>query len=120
MKKLLLIFVFLICTIAYSEAQINKSPATKKQIEYKQPDGTILPLFLKGDENLHCAVTIDGYTLLSNKEGGYEYAKLDKNKCLISSGKLAHDSEKRTKKEIRFLKKIEKGLWFNEKQLNKN
>jgi len=116
MKKTNIILVLLfffnsLFVVAY--AQINKVPASNKPIEYKQPDSTILTIVLRGDENLHWAETIDKYTLLSNSDGGYEYAKLDNSNNLIRSNKLAHNSEKRTKKEKRFLKKIPKELKFS-------
>jgi len=120
MKKLFIIIALVFISYFAVHAQVNKSQASKKPIEYKQPDGTNLTIVLKGDEKLHWAETIDGYTLLSNKDGGYEYAKLDKHKNLISSGKLAHESEKRTKKETRALKKIQKGLQFSEVQIKKS
>jgi hypothetical protein len=120
MKKSLIILVMICASIIGVHAQVNKVPATKKPIEYKQPDGTILTIFLKGDEKLHWAETVDGYTLLSNKKGGYEYAKLDKNKNLIKSGKLAHEANKRTKKEAKYLMKISKGIQFSDAQIKKS
>ena len=120
MKKSLIIIALMFVSVFITHAQVNKVPASKKPIEYKQHDGTLLTIFLKGDEKLHWAETKDGYTLLSNKKGGYEYAKLDKNKNLINSGKLAHENDKRTKKEARFLKKIPKGLQFSENQIIKS
>ena len=120
MKKSLIILVLMFVALYVTHAQVNKVPASKKPIEYKQPDGSMLTIFLKGDEKLHWAESKDGYTLISNKEGGYEYAKLDKCKSLVSSGKLAHEAEKRSKKENKFLKKITKGLQFNEAQIKKS
>jgi hypothetical protein len=120
MRKIFVILTIICSTIIVTQAQVNKVPATKKPIEYKQPDGTILTIILKGDEKIHWAETIDGYTLLSNKSGGYEYAKLDKHKNLVKSGKLAHQADKRTKKELRFLKKIPKGICFSEAQIEKS
>ncbi len=120
MKKTLIIIALIFVSVFITHAQVNKVPASKKSIEYKQPDGTLLTIFLKGDEKLHWAETKDGYTLLSNKEGGYEYARLDNNKNLINSGKLAHEQNIRTKKETRFLKKIPKGLQFSEAQIKKS
>ena len=105
----------------FAEAQqINKVPASRKPIEYKQPDGTILTIVLKGDEKLHWAETTDGYTLLANNEEGYEYAKIDKCKHLVKSGILAHEKDKRLKKEIRFLKRISKNLQFSNEQILKS
>jgi immune inhibitor A len=120
MKKSLIIISLMVTTFLTVHAQVNKVPASKKPIEYKQPDGTTLTLLLKGDEKLHWAETSDGYTLLANKKGGYEYAKLDKNKNLIASGKLAHNADKRSKKEICYLKKTPKGLQFSEDQILKS
>jgi hypothetical protein len=117
MKKLLIIILVMLSTFGVVNAQVNKVPAIKKPIEYKQPDGTIVTIFLKGDERFHFAETSDGYTLLSNSNNGYEYAKLNKCKNLVSSGKLAHNADKRAKKEIKFLKKIEKGLKFSDEQM---
>jgi len=120
MKKPLLVLVLICSFFLSAHAQLNKVPASKKPIEYKQPDATTLTIILKGDENLHWAETSDGYTLLANKNAGYEYAKLDKWKRLVKSGKLAHDTGKRNKKEISFLRKIPKGLQFSESQIKKS
>ncbi len=120
MKKAILLIVLVVSSLVALQAQVNKVPATKKPIEYKQPDGSTVTIFMKGDEKLHWAETADGYTLLSNTEGGYEYAKLDKKKNLVKSGKLAHDKDKRTKKEARFLKKVSKGLQFSNVQIEES
>lgn len=118
-KKLTLILIVLFTSLAGIQAQISKAPANPKPIEFKQPDGTLLTIFLKGDERMHWAETKDGYTLLSNKKGGYEYAKLDKKKNLVKTGKLAHQEGNRSKKEVLFLSKIKKGLHFSELQQKK-
>jgi len=102
MKKILILNVFILATLFGAHAQINKVPANPNPIKYQQPDSTILTILLKGDENLHWAETSDGYTLLSNQNNGYEYAKLDKTENLVISGRLAHEPESRTKKENRF------------------
>ena len=34
-------------SVFITHAQVNKAPASKKPIEFKQPDGTILIIFLK-------------------------------------------------------------------------
>ena len=120
MKKTFVLLMFMCSFLFIAHAQVNKVPASKKPIEYKQPDGTTLTVLLKGDEKLHWAETKDGYTLLSNKKGGYEYAKLDRRKNLIKSGKLAHEEGKRTKKEMKFLNKIPKGLRYSEAQIKKS
>lgn len=99
-------------------AQENRAPASGKPIEYKQPDGTTTTILLKGDEKIHWAETTDGYTLLSNPVSkGWEYGKKDCKDNLILSGKIAHNPDARGKKELRFLKKIDKGLKFSDVQI---
>ena len=120
MRKLLIVFLLIITSFLLACAQVNKVPASKNTIEYKQPDGTVVNLTLNGDENIHWAVTSDGYTIIPNNEKGYDYAILDKNNNLILSGKLAHNKDFRTKKEIKFLKKIKKGLNFSDEQIKKS
>lgn len=117
MKKIIIISLFVLAYFSGVYAQVSKVPANPNPFQYSQPDSTKITLILKGDENLHWAESIDGYTLLSSEEGGYEYAKLDKSENLINSGKLAHEENLRTKNEKRFLKKIPKGLFFSESQV---
>jgi M6 family metalloprotease-like protein len=87
-------------------------------IEYKQPDGSIITILLKGDEKVSWAETLDGYTLLSNSKGGWEYATKDKSGNLKISGVLAHKAGKRTSAEIRLLKKLEKNVRFSPVQID--
>lgn len=117
MKKTVLVFVALFLLTLNLSAQINKSPAIKKPVEYKQPDGSTVTITLKGDEKMHWAETADGYTLVAFNSTAYEYACLDKNGNLISSGIAAHNPDKRTKKEKKLLKKTPKNLAFSEKQI---
>jgi hypothetical protein len=42
-------------------------------VEITQPDGTKITIVLKGDEHLKWAETIDGYSILRNSKGIYEY-----------------------------------------------
>ncbi len=113
-----LLILFFVSVLAV-KGQVNKAPANPNPIEYQQPDGTMLLFSLKGDEYIHWGETIDGYTLLSNKKGGYVYAKLNSNGDLVKTCKMAHQENKRTKKEVRFLKNIPKGLRYSDSQIEK-
>jgi len=92
--------------------------ANPNPVEYRQPDGSVLTIIPKGDEFIHWAVTLDGYTLLSNSNKAYVYA------CLSSDGKLtfsdipAHNAGLRNSAELNFLKTINKALFFSDSQLN--
>jgi len=96
----------------------NGIPATPKQIAYKQPNGSIIHLFLKGDGAIHWAVSTDGYTLLSNSNGYYEYAKTDGKGNLISSKIIAHDQNARSNDEIALLNNVQKGINYSNNQLS--
>ena len=95
----------------------NGVPATKKLIEYKQPDGSILNLYLKGDKAIHWAETADGYTILANSAGFYEYAKIDKSGNLISTKVIARNETERFASEKSILKDLKKGYTFSQNQI---
>ena len=49
-------------------------PADKTPMTVTQSDGSTLTLRLVGDEFFHYNTTDDGYTVLCNRDGSYEYA----------------------------------------------
>lgn len=87
-------------------------PADPDPIKFKQPDGTIVTILLKGDENIHWAESLDGYTLMRNGKGGWDYAVLDSSDDLTCSGFQAKEIRKRTCREKRMLRRIPKRLSF--------
>jgi M6 family metalloprotease-like protein len=99
------------------QVQGNGIPASPKQINYKQPDGSFINITLKGDAAVHWAISDDGYTLLSNSNGFYEYAKLDEKGDLISTGVNACNAENRKSNEIAILQSVPKGISYSEKQI---
>lgn len=74
-----------------------------------QPDGSILTIQLIGDEYYHYNATADGYTIVKNGVGVYEYAVLDGNR-LVASGKMAHDASMRSDEERLFLSQVGRNL----------
>jgi len=93
-------------------------PAYPHPIQYKQPDGSIISLQLKGDERVNWAVSPDGFTLLVNKSGFYEYAKIDASGDLVLSGIRYNNVEERTPEEKSFQKTIQTNLQFSAEQKN--
>ncbi len=81
-------------------------PAYPDTIHYKMPDGYILHIFLRGDELAHTAFTVDGFYLLMNEKGFYEYASPDKNGQLMATGIIARNQADRTRKHKKQLKTI--------------
>jgi M6 family metalloprotease-like protein/uncharacterized protein (TIGR02145 family) len=91
--------------------------ASPKPIQYTQPDGSMLMILFYGDEFVHYATTVDGYTLLSNRDGFFEYAKTDTAGNLVLSGIRAREKADRSPKEKKWLRKIKVGSFFSESQV---
>jgi M6 family metalloprotease-like protein len=108
-----ILFVSLLCIVATLAVA---SPALRQPINYRLPDGTYITITLQGDEFLDWAISSDGYTLLINEAGYYEYASQDSNNQLVLSGVRMHDISERTSDEIRFLQGVEKRLRFPREQ----
>ncbi len=111
--------VFLLILFFAATYSLHSVPAYPHPIEYKQPDGSVITIQLKGDEKVNWAETPDGYTILVTREGYYEYAVIDKNGDLTFSGIRVSSFEKRSAEEQNLLKEIPKGLRFSERQVEK-
>ncbi len=85
-----------------------KVPAYPGLIHYELPDGYVLEIYLQGDEHKHTARTSDGYYLLMNEHGYYEYASRDASGELISSGIIARNAADRSQEAIDYLNSIKK------------
>ena len=97
MKKILLAAVLmLVAATAWAR------PALRGAVKCMQPDGTPVMLELHGDEYYHFSTTVDGYTVLQNERGAYEYARRD-GRRLVPTGVLAHDAGKRSVAELSLL-----------------
>jgi len=82
MKKSLTVLI-LITALFFS---LKAVPAYPDPVEYKLPDGSKISITLKGDEKVNWAETLDGYTILLNKDGFYEYAVKNSDGDLVTSG----------------------------------
>ena len=87
-------------------------------IDYNLPDGTTITITLKGDENVHWATSEDGYTLLLNKGGYYEYAAHDENNDLVLSGIRAKNIHERSGVGIHFTQNLRKDLRYSREQVH--
>ena len=96
------------------------APADKTQIfSKKQSNGKIISYTLNGDEFITWATSIDGYTLLGDKNGEFVYAIIDEKGELSKSNILASDNQYRTIEDRLFLSSIKPGLFFNSSQLER-
>jgi len=115
------LFIFMITvTLLCNLITVSKSYAViayPGAVCYTQADGSYLTVYIKGDEFLHWAASIDGYTLLPNEFNTYEYAMLNKQGALIRSGIQANDPENRGFKELVFLATIQPALFYTDSQV---
>ncbi len=91
-------------------------PADPKPFIHIQPDGTSISIYLKGDEHLSWAETLDGYTILPNGSNTYVYAIRSSEDRLIPSTVMAHNPENRAITENNFLNTIPRKLSFSLEQ----
>lgn len=102
-KNYLLLGIFLsICTGIRAQV-ISKCPASPDAVTVRQADGSAISLIGKGNILIHYTETIDGYNVIPNSQGIYEYAVKDQNGDFIPSGIKAHDPLERTAVEMAYL-----------------
>lgn len=118
MKKIYLLTLIMLVSTSLLIEDTFAGMAYPYPIKMDQPDGTTITVILKGDENFSWAITVDGYTLLYNDDGVYEYAVRNLTGELIPSGQKAHDIAERTTLENTFLMKIQKNMFFSSSQVN--
>jgi M6 family metalloprotease-like protein len=118
MKKNLFIAVLLLLSAVLLTAESYAGVAYPYPVQMKQSDGTVITVILHGDEYLKWAKTPDGYTLMYNSDGIYEYATRNQSGDLIPSGRKARDVSERDLSELSFLSGIEKNLFFSTSQVS--
>ena len=110
MKKIV-VCIALCCTCI----MIWAVPATPFMVEKQQPDGSVLPVRLCGDEYGHYVVTGDGYMVAMNpNDDTWEYMMFDSvSGTAVLSGVVAHDAIHRTASESAFVRHLPLGsmLW---------
>jgi len=77
----LLLMIFVVAP-AQSLFAISANPNSFQEV---QPDGTVIALRLRGDENFNWAQDLDGYTVVRD-HGWFEYARLNPAGRLVPSG----------------------------------
>ena len=105
MKKIISFLLFLLVSI-----NVIATTAFPEKIEFSQPNGEKVTIFMKGDEFIKYATTVDGFTLLYDSEGYFNYAFINEDGNLVPSTFHDQDISKRTSSEINFLKSISTGL----------
>lgn len=84
-------------------SSMSAVPAYPFPITIHQPDGTTLTVRLRGDEYYHYHVTEDGYPIVRNEQGVFNYAQVDASSgAWIDTRVKAHDRSVRTMSERQF------------------
>lgn len=104
------ILVFLLCLLAMVWNTVLAVPAPNRPQKITQPDGSVITLVLHGDEHHSWTTTLDGYSVMKNAKGFFEYVGAIEDGKAVLSGVRASDPEERQNKEKRFLKKISTNL----------
>lgn len=102
MRKALLILMTTLFAVVTQAIPADPTPTT-----VQQSDGTTLTLRLVGDEFFHYNTTLDGYTVVQNQAGEYEYAMTVQG-YLVPSGVMAHDAANRSAAELQLLAQVGK------------
>jgi M6 family metalloprotease-like protein/uncharacterized repeat protein (TIGR02543 family) len=118
MKTNYLIFIFLLMGVLICTYSAKAVTAYPYPVEYQLPNGGFLTVQLMGDEKVKWAETVDGYSILLNAEGFYEYAYQDINGDMVRSGIRVSNISERTPSENLFLKQLPKGLKFSKSQVS--
>jgi M6 family metalloprotease-like protein len=116
MKKTTFFVLVALLTLASGIAQAI--PAYRGKLCYKQPDGTSVYYYLRGDEYCHARYSEDGYMLDENSRGALCYTRIDEKGKSIVSDVQAHDISARTAIETTKLKdfnKVDFAAYYNVK-----
>ncbi len=115
-NRIILSSILFIVLFSFGLEQSNAVPAYPNPIEFRQPDGTSITIRMMGDERINWSETVDGYSILVNKDGFYEYAIMDKHGDMVFSGIRVSGANQRNQAELDLLQDIPKGLSFSERQ----
>jgi len=83
----------------------QRVPAAPYPIVKQQPNGETVTILLRGDEHKHWMMTEDGWQVVQDDTDRICYALKKKDGTIVASKKLAHDADKRSKCEQRWLKR---------------
>ena len=107
-SKNLLSALLLVGALAASAA-----PAYRGAVQLKQPDGSVITVYLRGDEHRHQRLTADGYAIMQSSDGYYRYAYQTQEGYLSTEGApIVRDIPLRSAADKAFLKLIKKAENF--------
>ncbi|NOQ27531.1 MAG: M6 family metalloprotease domain-containing protein [Bacteroidales bacterium] len=118
MKKILLAICLTVIFTGLIDKKVSAVSAYPYPVEITQADGTTIMVQLKGDEKVKWGETLDGYTILINNQGIYEYAIATSKGDLTLSGVTVNNINVRTPEELALLKTTSKALFYSKDQVS--
>ena len=112
-RKSFLLLIVLFAVTMQSYATI----AYPGLVEFKQPNGNIVKVTMRGSETLKWAETEDGYTLMYDSIGNLVYAELDAMGDLVPSNVIATDMDFRPAEVEMRLMSTPKHLAYSQRQM---
>ncbi len=97
----------------------STSSASQNPVTVIQPDGSLLNIIGKGDININYTETLDGYTIVKDEKGFYQYAVSDLSGNLIVAGTIAKNLSDRNFRDFKVLNGIPKHLRYTGATLDK-
>lgn len=107
MLRRLFVTVLICCVVGLDLGAIGASPFA---VKVTQPDGSVISIQSRGDERNRWFTTADGYSVVRNESGVFEYVKLNASGLLNSTGLKAADASGRSEVDQLFLRTIPKNL----------
>ncbi|MDR1592169.1 MAG: M6 family metalloprotease domain-containing protein [Prevotellaceae bacterium] len=111
MKKIILLIVLFLPFFAQVSFAVLAYPYP---VTVTQADGSQLTIQLHGHEFFNYATTVDGYLLVANEQGSYEYAMCKDDGEFQRLGVIARDV--RTKEELDLIKTLQPNTVFSKKE----
>jgi M6 family metalloprotease-like protein len=110
-------FVLVLVVLCATVQQIFAVPAYPYPVSYQLPDGTEITIQPRGDEWVNWVESADGFTILRNSDGFWEYAVMNENGDLKLSGIRVQNEAERTVEVQIFLEKQPKRLGYSHSQI---
>ena len=107
MKKILFLITFITVSVNIAFAV----PAKPVVINVLQKNGTEISIRLHGDEHFKFKTTEDGVLITENSNGVFEYAKMNENGEISTTGILAKNREFRSKDETSFVQTLNNNVY---------
>jgi M6 family metalloprotease-like protein len=96
----LIVLLSFFCLIQGVKGQYHSVPPSPLPVTVALPDGSSIQLLARGNDFSHWTETLDGYTVVRNQQGFYEYAVLQEGQ-LQASGIRAYDPAQRNLQQSR-------------------